>query len=237
MGIRDYPSGSDLYYSLNEIKSFKNTLLMGDNWNESNIILLTDEDATKNNIFDSFDWLESNSDYNDLSIFYFVGHGGRSLDNEYIVAYDETIYDEELDEHLDGINGDQVVIIDSCYSGGFIKELRQRGRIVLTACKKDELTYQVKNLSSGIFGFFLNVSLEMLSKNIETAFRLTWLFSLIYSKKLSNQFDGDYTIHPQMYDGIFGKTKIIKNSIFTSYSISRFIFMSLEKNKQNIWKV
>jgi hypothetical protein len=72
---------------------------------------------------------------------------------------------------------------------------------------------------------------------METAFRLTWFFSLIYSKRLSNQFGEDYTIHPQMYDGIFGPTKIINNNIFNQKSLLQVLSKSIEKTKENIWSL
>ena len=99
IGIKDYPgSHGDLPYSINEILSFKSTLLNGGNWNETHIRVLNDSQANKQGIFDAIGWLDSNADEDDISIFYYAGHGKRSSSNEYLQVYDETISDVELDE-------------------------------------------------------------------------------------------------------------------------------------------
>ena len=224
--------GSFLPYSINEITQFKNTLLDGGNWKESNILMLTDEEATINGIITSIEWLESNADENDVSLFYFVGHGKKSGDTESIIAYGGSMTDLELDQHLDRINGTVVTILDSCYSGGFIDELKQRGRIVLTACAADENTYQVRDLESGIFGYYLNLTLESYTKFAEGTYLLTWLFSVSYSQKLSKQYNESYTIHPQIYDGTLTRTRLINHHSYFNNVFSKFIY-SLSFSKEN----
>jgi hypothetical protein len=238
IGIGNYPGTSgDLPYSVNEILSFQNTLLDGGNWNDSHIHVITDTGATKAGIFDAISWLVSNTDENDISIFYFAGHGGRTSSNEYLRAYDESISDIELDEKLDDVKGQLVVILDSCYSGGFIEEVGERGRVVLTACKKNESTYQVHNLKSGIFGYFINLSLERFTKSAETTFLFTWFFSVYYSNKLSQEFDGDYTIHPQMYDGNLMRTRLINRHSYAKTFLNKIFTISLEHNDLKIWRM
>jgi hypothetical protein len=240
IGINNYPGDTiDLPYSRNEIYSFKNTLLDGGNWDESHIRVLTDDDADISGIFNAINWLALNAEDDDVSIFYFAGHGGRTPSNEYIVAPDGPISDIELDQKLDQIKGRLVVILDCCFSGGFIEELGEIGRVVLTACKKDELTYQVHSLSSGIFGYFINLSLKWLTKSAEVTFLFTWFFCVYYSTQLSQEFDGDYTIHPRFYDGTLGKIKIINRHFYFNKALFMFkIFnMSIENYESNIWNM
>ena len=238
IGINNYPgTQGDLPYSINEILSFKRTLLNGGNWNETHIRVLTNSQANKPAIFDAIEWLDSNADEDDISIFYYAGHGKRSSSNEYLQVYNETISDEELDEKLDEVDGKIVVILDSCYSGGFIEEVGEKGRIVLTACKKDEVTYQVHNLSSGIFGYFINISLEWLTKSAETTFLFTWFFSVYYSKRLSQEFNDDYNIHPRMYDGTLSMVRLIDHHSYSMKILSKIYTMPIENNDLNIWKM
>ena len=118
IGIGDYPGENhDLPYSVNEIIAFKNTLLNGGNWNESNINVLVDSQANRPGIFDAIGWLESNADENDVSIIYYAGHGGQTPSNEYLMVYNGSISDEELDEKLDTVEGRVVIILDACHSG------------------------------------------------------------------------------------------------------------------------
>jgi len=234
VGIGDYPGvTSDLPYSINEIMSFKDTLLDGGNWNESNIHVLTDNDATKANIFNELEWLNSNADKNDISIFYYAGHGVQSSNNEYLAVYDELISDEELDEELDNFESRITVILDACHSGGFIEEVGKRGRVILTACRKDEETYQVFELRSGIFGYFINISLEKLTKTAETTFLFTWFFSVYYSKQLSQYYEGDYTIHPRMYDGCLGMTRIIDHHQYVQTFLYKMFPSIIENSNVN----
>jgi Caspase domain len=237
VGINNYPGLNDLPYSINEILSFQDTLLNGGNWNDSHIYVITDTDATKVGIFDAIGWLASNADEDDISIFYFVGHGSRNLSNECITSYDGSIYDDELDEKLDGVNGQIVVILDSCFSGGFIEELGKEGRIVLTACKKDEKTYQVRDLRSGIFGYFFNLSLEFFTKSTETTFLFTWFSSVFYSHRLTLEFDEASIVHPQMYDGTIGRTKLIDHHSYIKKFLNELFTMSIEYDDLRIWKM
>jgi len=237
VAINDYPGSNDLPYSINEISSFQDTLLNGGNWNDSHINVITDEDANKTGIFDAINWLSYNADEDDISIFYFVGHGSRNLSNECISAHDGSIYDTLLDEKLEDVNGQLVVIIDSCFSGGFIEELGHGERIVLTACEKNESTFQVRDLRSGIFGYFFNQSLEFFTKRIETTFLFTWFSSVLYSYKLTLEFEEASIVHPQMYDGITGLTKIIDHHSYKTKFLNELFTLSIENGDLGIWKM
>ena len=92
----------------------------------SKIDYIADSDATKSNILQEIASTFSEADENDISYFYFGGHGGRYEDIFYLCPADMTsllcsrITVNELEETLSVIPGTKVVIIDSCYSGGFI---------------------------------------------------------------------------------------------------------------------
>ena len=237
IGINDYPgSSNDLPFSINEILSFRNTLLDGGNWQDSHIQVLTDSDATEDGVFDALNWLDENEDENDISIIYYAGHASQNSSNERLQIYDYSISDIDLDAKLDEMEGDIIIILDCCYSGGFIDELGQRGRIVLAACQNDGYAYQDVNLKSGIFGYFVNFSLQKITKSTEGTFLIAYISSVIYSKRLSQKYESDYTIYPCIYDGIFGRTKIIKHhSYFNVFSPS--LFPIPRNDRLHIWKM
>jgi len=238
IGIGDYPGENlDLPYSVNEIISFKNTLLNGGNWKESNINVLVDSQANRPGIFDAISWLESNADGNDVSIIYYAGHGGQSPSNEYLMVYNGSISDEELDEKLDDVEGRVVIILDACHSGGFIEEIGERNRVVLTSCKKDNLTYQYSKLESGIFGYFINISLEKYTKAAEGTFVFTYISCVYYTKKLSEKYGEDYTIYPCFYDGTLGRTKIINHHSYVKTFLYDLLSMSINNDNLEIWKM
>ncbi len=231
IGLNNYPgTENDLPFSVTEITGFQNTLLGTKNWKQSNIKIITDTNATNASLITAIQWLDENEDSNDVSIFYFAGHGScNSEGQEYIRLFDARITDIELDAQLDNLEGQVIVILDSCKSGGFIEELHQKNRIILTACSKDELAYQDYNFQNGIFGYFLNISLAKFAKSAELAFLFTYPLCVYYSKKISEQYNTDYTFHPAKDDNTIGLSKIItwrkflpNSSVNMSSLISKF---------------
>ena len=238
IGINNYPGTSnDVPFSINEILSFRNTLLDGGNWLDSHIQVLTDNNATIDGVFNALKWLDENEDENDISIIYYAGHGSRNSSNERLQIYDGYISDTDLDAKLDDMEGSMVIILDCCFSGGFIEEVGERGRVVLTACQKDSFTYQDYNLKSGIFGYFVNLSLQKITKGAEGTFLVAYVSSIIYSKKLSQEYEADYTIYPCVYDGIFGRTKIIKYHSYVNTFLPGLFPMSSRNDHLRIWKL
>lgn len=80
-----------------------------------------------------------------VRIFYYAGDTCKITsqgNTSYCLALDQPVYDWELDQALhksgEGDLGDTLVILDACYSGGFVAKLAQPGRIILTACSPDE---------------------------------------------------------------------------------------------------
>jgi hypothetical protein len=92
----------------------------------SRIDYISDFEATKNNILQGISSTFFEADDDDVSYFYFGGHGGKDGSIYYICPTDMTssvnskISVNELEEALTAIPGTKVVIIDSCNSGGFI---------------------------------------------------------------------------------------------------------------------
>ena len=134
---------------------------------------------TRQNIFNKISSVLGAADDNDVSYFYFSGHGGTDGSTYYLCPIDSStstwandISVNELESHLNAINGTKVVLLDSCNSGGFInkgvvkeevtiddlvqfnnyvidvfsrntsKYLNHSPYQVLTACSKDTYSYQ-----------------------------------------------------------------------------------------------
>jgi hypothetical protein len=236
-GIGDYPGTEDLPYSISEITALQKTLLAGGNWNASHILILRDGQVTRQALLMAFEWLSEQAEDDDISLFYYAGHGGKNSTNEYLVLYDGSLSDSDLDRTLDTVQGKIVVMLDSCYSGGFTEELGERGRVILTACKKTEKTYQVQDLNSGIFGYFVNLSLGWFTKSAEVTYFLTWFLSVSYSHKLSKEYEKDYMVHPMLYDGTLGKTKLIQHHPFMDPWVLSLLNRPLDKEKLTLWRM
>jgi hypothetical protein len=217
VGINDYPGVElDLPYSVNEINSFKDTLLQGLNWDESNIYTSTDSDATANEIIQGIRWLDSQEGENDISIFYYAGHGGQTPTNEYLITYNSTLSDTELAEEIDELEGKVVVILDCCYSGGFIEELRKNGRVIITSCDKNGIAFQHSELKSGIFGYFFNLSLQKLTKAVELSFLFSYPMIHFYIRRISEEMGRNISMRPKISDRTLSPVKIIYRGFFTS---------------------
>jgi len=132
VGVGDYIQGSDNDlsappYDVDRIRQILQQCRFGtSNTGFSNISYLKDWQATKSNILQSISSTFSGADSNDISYFYFSGHGSRVENTSYIGPADITsfvdsaISVEELESALSAIPGIKVVFLDSCYSGGFI---------------------------------------------------------------------------------------------------------------------
>ena len=132
VGVGDYIQGSDNDlsappYDVDRIRQILQQCRFGtSNTTFSNISYLKDWQATKSNILQSISSTFSGADSNDISYFYFSGHGSRLENTSYIGPADITsfvdsaISVDELESALSAIPGIKVVFLDSCYSGGFI---------------------------------------------------------------------------------------------------------------------
>ena len=132
VGIADYPgTANDLNYTDDDATEFRQMLLSEGGFQSSDILMLLDSAATSSAIQNAItNWLDSREGPADLVVFFFSGHGSRGPDvsgdeddpyDEYLVAYDTMIRDDVLDSWLDTLESSrQVVIVDSCYSGGLI---------------------------------------------------------------------------------------------------------------------
>ena len=89
----------------------------------SHITLLSDTVATRQNILSGISSTFSAADYNDVSYFYFSGHGmvGYLLPTDSLTdSMSNDISVDKLENALDPIPGYKVVLLDCCYSGKFI---------------------------------------------------------------------------------------------------------------------
>ena len=94
----------------------------------SEIWYITDLSATKSSILQAITNVFAEADYNDVSYFYFSGHGIRVNNISYLcpteINYSSPmtayISVNELESALSTIPGTKVIFLDSCHSGGFI---------------------------------------------------------------------------------------------------------------------
>lgn len=146
VGVGDYVEGSDddllaPPYDVERMVDVFNQCKFGtEEVNFSSIVSLKDLSATKTAIMNGIASGFSGADDNDVSYFYFSGHGSLVGSTSYICPTDTTSFVDsaisvnELESALSSIPGTKVVILDSCHSGGFIG--KDKGEITIS---KEEL--------------------------------------------------------------------------------------------------
>lgn len=132
VGVGDYIQGSDNDlsappYDVDKMRQILQQCKFGtSNTTFSNINYLKDWQATKSNILQAITSTFAGADSDDVSYFYFSGHGSRVENTSYICPADITSFADsaisvnELEAALSSIPGTKVVFLDTCYSGGFI---------------------------------------------------------------------------------------------------------------------
>jgi len=130
-GCNTYADSLDeLGTSINDIQGVKNLVLCAQKgcWDSSNVILLSDSQATYNGVRAKILAAANTCVAGDVFFFMYSGHGSQSYDAtlgyyESICLYDYNYDDWELGEDLAEFNDNVtiVVMLDTCYSAGMFK--------------------------------------------------------------------------------------------------------------------
>ena len=124
--------------------------------NPDNAYTLIDSDATRANFQQALDDIGRTIGQDDMLVIFYSGHGNRvpraagpdSADpdgmDETMELYDGALLDDELSDMLDNINvGTMLLVMDSCFNGGFSKDIVSApGRMGLFSSEED-VTSQV----------------------------------------------------------------------------------------------
>ena len=142
---------------------------------------LIDYDATKENILNGILSAFAEVDDNDVSYFYYMGHGGKRdgipiiTPTDYESTLETAITVHELEEHLNMIVGTKVVLLETCHAGNFIDKntksftddsldlLNKEGYQVLASSRGSEYTWD--NWQGSYFCRYLIKGCENLTAN------------------------------------------------------------------------
>jgi uncharacterized caspase-like protein len=191
-GIADYNVGTDLQYSDDD------ALAMGALFSSQGyeVTVRTDSAATYDQLIADFDAIKSQIGKDDLFVFFFSGHGCDPVpaggeepptgdaNDEGIVLNTATdimdLYDDVLGQLIKSIpSRKKIVIIDACYSGGFIGneletetslfeaiqlytnyrdgsyDIDPQDALVISASGEQEFSFEYSLFSHGVFTYFL----------------------------------------------------------------------------------
>jgi hypothetical protein len=215
-----YMKDHDLRYSDDDAKDVAAKL--SSIWGADHIKLLVDSQATRSGIQNSIsDWLDTKEDVNDVVLFYFVGHGRQDGNDDYIILPYNTlvtsdkndIRDDNLDSWLTCLeSSQQVIILDTCNSGGFINELYQYGRVVLASSSKNEDSYEKSLLGHSIFTYYILDAFDHLGKvdeNNDNSISIEEIFNWAESKTVASANIQLRTQHPVINDCYYGQIGLV----------------------------
>ncbi|MFT5353930.1 MAG: hypothetical protein ACI9KE_001130 [Polyangiales bacterium] len=161
-GITNYPAGvGNLPECANDAIKLAEALRNHGLLDPSRQVLLTDSEATRANVLNAIQRFGAEMGPNDVFVFFYSGHGNqrsgstdpREIDgtDESLVLYDGELLDNEMAQAFEVINnGTSVIALDSCYSGGFAKDLITRpGRVGLFSSEEDVLSAVAGQFQAG----------------------------------------------------------------------------------------
>ncbi|MDM8550108.1 caspase family protein [Desulfobacterales bacterium HSG2] len=140
VGINDYKKIGDLRGCLNDVSNMRNILKTYLGFGNSDIRVLTESRATRENIIHRLKWLVRATKPGDFMVFHFSGHGSQIRDrngdeledgmDELICPWDHDwdgcfILDDDLDDIFSGLPENSLleVFLDCCHSGDGIRTM------------------------------------------------------------------------------------------------------------------
>ncbi|MEI8258475.1 MAG: caspase family protein, partial [Deltaproteobacteria bacterium] len=175
-GVTDYPEGiNDLSECANDARKIDQALTRRGLITPDQRVVLTDSQATVANVRAAMQQMASRVGPNDVFMFFWSGHGGRvenvrspdprEIDgiDEYIYLYDGRMLDDEMGTLFDGINARvSVLALDSCFAGGFAKDVITRpGRVGLFSSEEDVTSAVAQQFQAGGYlSHFLQTGIE-----------------------------------------------------------------------------
>jgi len=109
--------------------------------------LLTNQDATKDNIMDGLEWLQKEVTQRDMGIAFFAGHGmnDSKTGGFYFLPYNANldaikrtmVASADINSTLDSLPGKRILFMDACHSGSVSGRTQTRGLVDIGAMRKE----------------------------------------------------------------------------------------------------
>jgi hypothetical protein len=158
-GISDYqPPNTDLQYTAEDATRIRDALIGGGGMRAQDALTFVDSDATVGNITGAIRDIAARMQPEDTFVMFYSGHGGQvrriagptasdpDAMDETLALYDGELLDDELSALFDEITQGTVLLwLDSCFSGGFAKDvISAPGRMGIFSSEED-VTSNVAN--------------------------------------------------------------------------------------------
>ena len=172
VGISDYGGRGDLPYTAEDALKLAESLRRDGALNPASVTLV-DADATVAGVKNAITRVGAMAGPNDIFLFFYSGHGSQRPASvsatepdgkaETIVMRDGHISDAEMAQLFSGINARMsLIVLDSCFSGGFGRNVVNRPGVVGLFSSEEDLTSQVagKFEAGGYLSHFLRTGLS-----------------------------------------------------------------------------
>lgn len=172
VGISDYGGRGDLPYTADDALKLAESLRRDGVLNPASVTLV-DADATVAGVKNAIQRVGAMAGPNDIFLFFYSGHGSQRAGTvsatepdgktETIVMRDGQISDAEMAQLFAGINARMsLIVLDSCFSGGFGRNVVSRPGVVGLFSSEEDLTSQVagKFQAGGYLSHFLRTGLS-----------------------------------------------------------------------------
>lgn len=172
VGISDYGGSGDLPYTADDALKLAESLRRDGVLNPASVTLV-DADATVAGVTNAIRRVGAQAGPDDIFLFFYSGHGSQRAGTvsafepdgktETIVMRDGQITDVEMAQLFAGIDARMsLIVLDSCFSGGFSRNVVVRPGVVGLFSSEEDLTSQVagKFEAGGYLSHFLRTGLS-----------------------------------------------------------------------------
>jgi hypothetical protein len=202
-GISDYqPPNTDLQYTAEDAMRIRDALINGGGMRTDDAVTFVDSDATVGNITAAIRDIAGRMQPDDTFVMFYSGHGGQvprssptasdpDAMDETLALYDGSLLDDELSALFDEIDQGTVLLwLDSCFSGGFAKDIVSApGRMGIFSSEED-ITSNVadKFRAGGYLSHFLD---EAIAQGLADADRNNSITAIELSQYLHERYRAD----------------------------------------------
>lgn len=173
VGISDYPgSGNDLPFTAEDARKLQQTL-QRNNVLASDSAVLIDAQATRASVRAAFQRVAAAAGPDDLFLFFYSGHGNQVRTtpsatepdgkDETIELYDGAMRDDEVAQLFQQVHSrTALLVLDSCFSGGFARDVVSHPGVMGLFSSEEDLTSAVadKFQAGGYLSHFIQTGLS-----------------------------------------------------------------------------
>jgi hypothetical protein len=204
VGIADYPgTDNDLRYTADDARHMQQTLPPAAGMAPRDVTLLVNGQATVANLRRAVQTVAREATADDMFVFFYSGHGGRTShtgppqpadpdgQDETLALHDGDVTDDEMSAWMSGVHAAvSLIVLDSCFSGGFSKDvISVPGRMGVFSSEEDVTSSVAAKFRAG--GYLAPFIVEAVGNGLADEDRDGSITALELSQYLHERFRSD----------------------------------------------